>query len=83
MALYFPAKKYNVLERPFHRAFLSKTIPCPHGNCKDRINFKSKNGIDHHYRSIHRIPLSQAEINQLKVVRPNNEKETLGGNTYI
>ena len=29
------------------------------------------------------LPLSQAEINQLKVVRPNNEKETLGGNTYI
>jgi hypothetical protein len=55
MAEYFTAKTWSLENRPFHLAYLAKKLSCPNQACSDSVSSYFLDGIDHHYRTIHKI----------------------------
>ena len=51
-------------ERPVHVAFLDKKLPCPHSFCKDKSCFYKEDGIDHHFRTVHRKTITNEELRE-------------------
>ena len=71
------AKILNVEERPFHRAFLFNKHPCPHEKCKDNLSCYSEEGMGHHYRAIHKCPVTSGDLIRVELAnikdRENDE----------
>ena len=61
-------------ERPVHVAFLDQKLPCPHVFCRGKGSFFKIDGIDHHYRTVHRKAVTD---NELKVRKILHGEETL------
>jgi hypothetical protein len=45
-----------------NRAFLAYKFPCPHGECQYNLSCHDQDGLDHHYRTIHKCPVISADI---------------------
>lgn len=68
----------NLEDRPYHRAFLADKLPCPHEECYNNLSCFVRDGLDHHYRTIHKCPVSTAEIKKAKnLMVEKHSKETL------
>jgi hypothetical protein len=65
-------------ERPYHRAFLDDKLPCPHEVCEDNAHCYAQDGLDHHYRTIHKYPVTSADIKKAKsLMVEKHSNETL------
>ena len=45
-----------------HRAFLADKLPCPHEECQYNLSCYDQDGLDHHFRTIHKCPVISADI---------------------
>ena len=64
--------------RPYHRAFLDDKLPCPHEVCEDNAHCYAKDGLDHHYRTIHKYPVTSDDIKKAKsLMVEKHSNETL------
>ena len=71
-------RAFDLAIRPVHVAFLNKRVPCPHVFCKGKFLFYKEDGLDHHYRTIHRIPVEAKYIHGGKsLLRCLHGEETL------
>ena len=56
-------------ERPVHVAFFDKKLPCPQTFYKDKkyFFFFYKDGINHHFRTVHRKAITNEELREAQV----------------
>ena len=45
-----------------HRAFLADKLLCSHEECQYNLSCYDQDGLDHHYRTIHKCPVISADI---------------------
>ena len=65
-------------ERLFHRAFLHKKLPCPHETCHHSTSTYSREGIDHHFRTIHKTRATKQTIDEASaLLKRRHSEETL------
>ena len=65
-------------ERPVHVAFLDQKVPCPHVFCRGNGSVFKIDGIDHHYRTVHRKVVTDNELKEArKVMKILHGEETL------
>jgi hypothetical protein len=65
-------------ERPYHKAFLADKLPCPHKDCHDNFSCFVQDGLDHHYRTIHKCSVTTADIEKSKnLMVEKHSEETL------
>jgi hypothetical protein len=69
------AKTWSPEKRPFHRAYLAKKLPCPNQTCSDCVSAYSLDGIDHHCRTIHKMPITQSDIDKAKGLNEKHSEE--------
>ena len=60
---------YSFLEeRPYHKAFFENKLPCPHEGCLYKLFFYVQDGLDHHYRTTHKCPVTASDIKMAKSI---------------
>ena len=53
--LVFPPKARQTKKAAISPRFLVGNLPCPNETCVNSLSTHSRDGIDHHYRAIHKI----------------------------
>jgi hypothetical protein len=55
-------KWQTILQQNMNKRGKTILLPCPHEECQYNLSCYVQDGLDHHYRTIHKCPVISADI---------------------